>query len=807
MSEPDAILPTAEKDWDALIDQGFGPLERVVDLLPWRIVTGMNVKLWNVLQSLPAGPTALAVFADTVDLSNAPAGGGDCRNLIQTLVFARTIVSNGAVKFHRTLGDTKDWMCFGVYAAEASPLQCTLEVSTRVSTLGENPKSRTLTPNSNCNGYKASMHYAARGGYALAVDGNYTDPAGIPLEPLRALLRRELAAAAWFAAQGDRETAQALLSRATGFASWLSFAGGMEEVFTEATAIKELMQPLSQPPDNVPYLSPQVYAEVATAYVPALKAYSDTFARLADRNANLDDRRRAAELILDEKGDAIQFQDLVSKQLAENFQKATENTEKAQRSIETQQGRVTAAQAQFSTSLNQWQEAQKREAALAIVGGIFSFAAGMASIFAGNPAGAANAVQAAENVAKTASKLAELMKKLAKIAKVVAQMVQLCSTIYTAAAKISNARQFAEQMAQVTRESTEGDMKDAPSAGAYWDQLWVEVETALQPALDNKVENAAEYLKELKVLVIYGRALTTAQAAIPPLVQEIARAKLQGEIAQRQRSAVSTEIHALQPKQAASAQAMIMLWAQYRGIQRAMLVALQSYDLAHRYWALEDPRPPRDTNRSIVDLAGDLVAVADVKARQREALESFKPPPQNFVREQYQVPARGVDAFLTHGSLNVYFAPGAGPFQGRGRVGRVRVEEIRAWLVWNDNARPAAGHVELTVRTNGVYDDQRVVARQLKSFHFVGTPVNLTFRYDLASYSEAQREASINTPARVAENFRTAYSEPTLFTEWQISVPQEGGGDTLTLAVLRGKIRGITLEFSGSYIKDPDRVV
>ena len=113
--------------------------------------------------------------------------------------------------------------------------------------------------------------------------------------------------------------------------------------------------------------------------------------------------------------------------------------------------------------------------------------------------------------------------------------------------------------------------------------------------------------------------------------------------------------------------------------------------------------------------------------------------------------------------------------------------------------------MEFTLRTDGDYYDQRVASGGVKPFRFNGARVNLTFRYD-PDEADRGREQSINIRARVAEDFRAFYTEPTMFTEWQFSLPK-GGGGAINREALQGAVSGIKLEFNGKYIKDPDRLV
>ena len=290
-------------------------------------------------------------------------------------------------------------------------------------------------------------------------------------------------------------------------------------------------------------------------------------------------------------------------------------------------------------------------------------------------------------------------------------------------------------------------------------------------------------------------------------MQEIARANLQAEIANRQRANVEQEIGRLEAGQAATGQAAAPLWLRYRMVQRSMLVALLNYDAARRYWALSDTRIEYDRKRSIHDIARALLEIADIEERQREALQSFSPPPQDFSHKAYPIPQPAIDEFLETGELVLRFTPRDSPFK-MGRAGRVRVKEIFVWVNWLEGRQPSQGQVEFTVRTNGIYVDQRLEAGKVKSFCFVATPLNLTFLYGLEGYSGGNRYSAIRTPASVAKEFRTSYSEPTLFTEWRLSLPRKDGeDDSLDLAAFSSALKGITVEFSGTFIKDTDRFV
>ena len=815
----------SDSNWDALLDSAFnvGPFERVVRANEWYIVLGMDVKLPDLFteykavdkrtpdykKKLPEDVKKVVIFADTVSVKTPTVSAIDFIGLSEVLIFARQIEGYEASAFHRHFTRTagreehlKDPFRLGLCVRH--PAQGSDKWIINCEPSWGYPAGANVSIS--CTTGLTQQEISYRHESAFQVKSMPIAEASLPLPQLQALLAREWLTAQWLASEGRLPEAIELLDRATDLAS--SFSGqGWGDLNLCGQMTKELLQPIHPATDQVPYLSPGVYSELATSYGPALKAYADTFTNFANRAFDLNQRKSAARMILDERGDATKFQELVGKQLADNFKAAQSNTQKAQEAIATQEKRVKDAAARFKAGLDKWKEEKEREAAIAIAGAAISFVSGIASMFAGNAAGAVTAANAAQEAAKAASKLADLMKTIVKIGKVVAQVVETCVKIYAQVSKITNAKAFAEELAKISRDASTEDMKGAPSVGAYWDQMWVEVETALDPAIKQEIDGALDYLKELKILVIYGRALSTAQAAIPPLIQEMARASLQAEIATRQREAITKELDSLKSGQEAPIQALSTLWIRYRTVQRAMIVALQNFDTAYRYWALTDVPRERDTNRPIANLAGDLLQIADIKAKQKQAYEGFVPPPQSFSGETLTLPPAALAEFLDKGKIALRLAPASSPFYDRGKVGRVRVTEVYVWLDWHEGKQPVDRKVEFTVRTDGLYDDQRVEDKKLKFFHFVGTPVNLTFRYDPARYSKTAPYTSVETHAAVAEGFRAAYSEPTMFTEWQIALPQGSSGSStiLDLAAMKSAVKAIRLEFSGDFIKDPDR--
>lgn len=835
-------LHSVAPDWDAIIDQAgpTGPLERVIRPGEWwQVLTGMHVNLADVLRLADQRAIAgyshyrVLVFADTVDARLDPSTIIDIEWLDCVVVIARRLLTNATLHFR-----SRSLLLLGNYVRQVEPANTRMQLTRLVNWTDGAGVERTSTLTGDLDDPLAPQLTLATFKYEglndvrmLPFEALPMDFSLMPMAACQPLLERMLLAAQELGAQGKGELALELCGRLREMLALLLAAQGKSALPAEmyerlrevlsllpdrtdwqplalaSANLHELLQPVRLPSDQVPYLSASFYGDLAKEHVPALQAYATDYARLADRSFELEARRQAARRILGEKGDAGAFQQLVAAQLTENLRLATANVTRAQDAIEPQNANVRRTEGDFKAGLEAWKAAKEAEAAWAIVGAVFTFVSSVGSMFAGNASGAAGAAKAAADVAGTASKLAEIMKKLVKVGQAIEKIVKMCVAIVAAAEKIADTGKFANDLASISRESLSDDAKGAPSAAAQWDQLWVEVETQLAPAIKEGVGGADEYLKELKILVIYGRALTTAQAVLPPLIQELARNRLQTEIAKRQHDAVSREIAGLQQQQVLSNQAMLVLWGNYRTVQRSLLVALYQFDAAWRYWALDGTVVARDDYRGIADLAGDLKAIADLKQMQARALEGFKPPPQAFRRAAYAVPAARREALLDGQRIGLRLSPADSPLSGWGQASRVRITEIHVWVEWVPGKRPSRGAIEFTVRTDGAYDDRRLMGRESRIFHFHGAPMDLTFRYDLAGTPVDQPGDAVRVRAAIAEEFRTSYSEPTLYTDWILSTPKVAASDTDTLDIgkLKADIAGIRVEFSGTYIKDPDR--
>ncbi len=806
MSNQAERTPINFDDWDRLIDNPFniGPFTGSIKADDWWVLTGMHVKLPPKMDDRPAGTNKLLVVADTI---SAPVPRGEVLfdGLSDVLLMGHTLNLGSKSGQHSMLKGDETFRIAIVGLINTNWFHLSMQGGMRGGRNLRSDEFRWYRDRVEPNQIEFSLN-KPRPGY----DWDWYEIRKLPLPDsgpgfdaaCRTFLARLLLTAQYLFDANRPDDADRVLNRLEALLAMNPRVASWQVLAAQCTATREMFEPQLPGSDRVPALSPAVYDRVARSYGPALKAFADKFDRFVDRSSDIAHRRQAANLLLRQEDDAIRFQALVTEQLEENLKAATANLARAQTSMESQTKRVEDAERAFQAGLGAWQREQRRQAALAITGAVFSAVVGVAMIFAGKPMDVTSLAEKAKKAGELAVKIVETVKKLEKIVKAVARLLKLVNEILPHVSRLISAGPLAARMAEVRREADASDLNGAPSESAYWDQFWVETEMALAPALGENVPGAADYLQQLKILIIYGRALTAAQAAILPVAQELAQATLLAKIAEEQREATTQQIQTLETS-TTSAGLAVALWLRHRSVRRAVFAALLDFDAAHRYWALTAERPRRDPSRPITDLAEDLLAIADIEVSVQRALASFDPSPQDFTRVSFQVPATAVADFLRDGSFALRFTPDFGPVADWGRVGRVRVQEVAVWIIWSNDKRPRS--MEFTIRTDGDYYDQRVQSGEVKEFRFVGPRVNRTFRYDPVK-ADRSREESIAVRARVAEDFRAQYSEPTLFTGWQFSLPRNAGViNRETIEALRGAVKGIEVEFSGNFIKDAER--
>jgi hypothetical protein len=114
---------------------------------------------------------------------------------------------------------------------------------------------------------------------------------------------------------------------------------------------------------------------------------------------------------------------------------------------------------------------------------------------------------------------------------------------------------------------------------------------------------------------------------------------------------------------------------------------------------------------------------------------------------------------------------------------RVRLKTIRVWLY----GAKATGPIYVDISSAGSYDDRY----RGKSYRFTSVALHRKFQYQ----GDPGKKSSIIVDGAVADEEKYAYFQPTPFSEWVISLPQQYNPNIDLTGLTK-----ITLEFAGSVI-------
>jgi len=813
MSSPAAVV--SELDWDRLIDNPFhiGPFHRSMKAGDWWVITGMVVRLPEAMVERPPGTSKLLVFGDTIRCGGAEPSSIRFDGLSDVLLIGLNVIdTNRNTVFRRgpLIGDeTFRVAFFSRTSVRGQNVLFRMDGGLRGDRYLMSTDHRwgelSLKHPALFEFYDAGPNAPRFGVEQFSIRELPLPASGAAFDAVGRTLLARLLLTAQSLFDADRpDDARRVLERFDALLSLVPDVPSWQALAAQCEATREMFQPPLPGPDRVPALSAGVYDSVARSYTQALAAFAGQFDRFTSRTLELAHRKDAARIMLQQRGNAMRFQAAVTEQLEGNLAAATANLERARLAMERQGERVTQAERYFNDAMEARREEERVKANRAIAGAVFSAVTGIAMTLAGKPADVAGIAQRISTSVEEAAKIALTLQRLARLIQAVARMIKMINEIMPAVSRRVSAAALATRMAAVRREA-QSQLDGAPSESAYWDQFRLEIDDALDAAIKADIDGASDYLKQLRIFIIYGRALTAAQSAISPIAQELAQSHLLGKLAEEEQAAVQAQLDALEAHTTPPA-LTAALWLRHRAVRRALFAALQDFDAAHRYWALSTERLEFVPNRPIASLADDLLDIVSLDKSVQDALKTFDPPPQDFEHLRLQVPQDAIADFLRHGEFTLRFTRDANPLSHWGKVGRVRVKEIKVWVIWKKGV-PPPDTMEFTVRTDGRYFDQRMQSGERLEFHFVGPQVNHSFIYYPAK-TGSHRDGTISVAARVAEDFRRQFSEPTLFTAWRISLPRENGDsiDPAAIAALAGFVEGIELEFSGSYIKYADRV-
>ena len=547
-----------------------------------------------------------------------------------------------------------------------------------------------------------------------------------------------------------------------------SWAGDIQNLYLQSSALLSTAELKAGPAAYVPWLAKEIYTKETTAFLAAAQKFEENYDAFRTAQTSLQDRAKYAGMMLRNYQDMTDVSTKLVAQARANFDDAEESVTSFRSRIKEQDQLVDTAKNDFKHGVIRYQREETLKFGLELTGAIISLGFAAGSIAFGMPdPKAIDSLVAAAKAGKAAADSAQALEKLAKTGASLKAACEALQKLVTTADRlrgIANMETPALDMSSIGAGET-GD--------AEWEIFRDKVIEMMAPAIEEGIGGAVEYKLALLGLTSYGKSLNRAQAELIRTGQELSRLLLQEAMNTRQARRMAEYIEDMTKAKEPNEEMMRWLLERYGTVKRWLLLALQNYNDAFRYWALEEPAAKPGFNHSVAEIQE---ALGNIIRTESGVLQKFRPVPQSF--HNYPVivkDAQALEAFKKTRRLAIDIPLDNGTFA---KNERVRLREMKVWLEGVASVDP----VRLFISSSGTYADRY----KGKNFAFATSwPVEWSFRY-MAAGREIQMSAAFD------EQFRAFYFEPTPFTTWTVSASDPN-------LDLSGLSR-IVLEFSGSAI-------
>lgn len=564
---------------------------------------------------------------------------------------------------------------------------------------------------------------------------------------------------------------------------WLCTIGRVSNEYTglynQCFGLLSLLQSSGSQSKPVPLLTQSVYKESLDSGINAAKAYASQYTRLLDRNLVLDDRKQAAQLMLDNYKNAETFSDQLIAQCQKNIDRWLSAIDKTEWSIKYQEQKIAEARITFEHGLKAWEQDQKLEAAFNMIGAIINFAAAIGSMVAtaGASSGAA-AGQVAGAVSQAAKASAELAKTLKTLADVLKQLNDTYKAVSQIASTAKSITSFNKALKKLKDIQIPSGTPEDPAGIYFWRKFRLEADAALKLAIDKGIPGATQYQLQLDILSELGQSQAANQAALIDKVQEMARL-----VAQKQQT-LSDEANVKQYINQISAQEDINITLQqplfwrFLNLKQWLFLALRQYEAAYQYWALKPSMVTASLTSEIPQYESDLYSIA---RDYEQALSQFVPyQPQPFSNKVLTInDPESLNAIKQTNTLTLNIPLDSSLFQG---FGRVRLDIVQVFLEGLSGSQP----IYINMASSGQYADRYKGER----FLFSGQAIERVFQYQ-----NQNGQVNILVDGRVADETKFAYFQPTPFTAWTLTLPkaQNAQLDLSTLTAVKIELSGILI--------------
>ncbi|RUT06464.1 hypothetical protein DSM106972_027210 [Dulcicalothrix desertica PCC 7102] len=591
--------------------------------------------------------------------------------------------------------------------------------------------------------------------------------------------------------------------------TWLE----MQEMFLQSSALFLDLKAASGNVTFVPYLSRSQYQELSKAFTDAAGSFEVEYDNFRNANLNLVQRQKSASLMLGYFTDTEKFSQKLIDQANENLSNAKQGFSLNISRMSTQKDKLEEAKKAFEVGLEVWKAKKQKEAAfegvkagvevaatlVGLVASVTTVVVGFVASAAGGAgvpvvvvgvAGAtgslvaigatvANAAQSTTAIAKAAKALEIILKLIEALGKAIEAMGKILAMVENIE-KAVNKSDLLNQINQLT------DLSKPvleQSDDVSWSVFEQEIGLALKMPVDEGVNGAAEYLKELHVLAIYGKAINGSQRTFIELTQQLVRLKLEKEVSEKQVNRIQDYVKDLEAGKQPNAEMIQLFYQRYLNVKRWLFVAIENHNAAYKYWALREPSFTPSMMKRVSELKKDLATIQNDLAT---ALKGFDPRPQDMedITCVLSDPEM-LEIFKKTGKVSWNITLDQPEFEG---CNRVRITRVRAWIngaISQTLVTKKLAPITVSLSTSGNFYDRY----KGQKYEFMAAPLQRQFKYTSTN--------QIIIDGEDAEENKHDYYQPTPFTTWVISLPQtKNTGIDLT------NVDQIKLEFKGSLIPE-----
>lgn len=598
------------------------------------------------------------------------------------------------------------------------------------------------------------------------------------------------------------------LSMMTWLKDWSGVSQELLDMFLRSSSLLSLLSSQINAQKNgstfVPYLTQEVYTDLASAFVNEAKQYESDYMELNTQKVLTDQGITLAKTLLDNKTYESQYINKLLEQAKANYDNAVEAVNAADKNFSDAQTKVKMAQIDFKDKgVPEWKRKKIVDAIISLATAGIEFAVGIGLMLVGDEAGGAGSAQAAieggeavAKAAKTGTEIAKMAKNLTNTMKTLKKLVDALQKVYKflqqtmlAAQNIQDASKYAKKMNDMDVTTDGADITSA----YQWQIFRNDMDAVLQDPIDKKVGYAKELKLAVDDLAVYGQALAAAQVAVIQAGQSYATILLQQELAKLQQKRLQQYVNSLKAGEAPIIAMMQQFYLRYVDAKSSLFSALENYRASYFYWSLEHstikPMIIDPVNKLETGLK-DLTAIALDK---ENALKHFSPPPQNMKSKQFTINDETILNNLKKKHQATWnIALDNSTFIG---LDRVRLKTVRIWL---NGIKGQSGTINVAIKTTGSYQDRF----KGKKYQFTAKPLYRGFEYRITNTKTGTPDwefpngtfAYIEIDGSVDNEVSYAYFVPTPFAEWQINISNISGELKL------GDITEIIMEFAGSAI-------